>query len=163
MKPPNKRELIETIARAIHEEYVQQQKKSGQTPQTNPSMVGWEELPEHLKESNWQHAEHIGIKLKAIGCKIVQLVDKKAELFRFTPEEIERLARIEHERWVEERKKSGWKYGATKDIQKKISPYVVSYDQITEDIKELDRNAVRNIPAVLARAGFQIKRLKTDS
>ena len=44
--------INETIARAIHEDYVLNQEKEGKTPRTNPSMVHWEELPEGLKESN---------------------------------------------------------------------------------------------------------------
>lgn len=158
MKPQNKRELIETIARAIHEEYVQQQKKSGQTPQTNPSMVGWEELPEHLKESNRQQAEHIGIKLKAIGCEIIPAKDKGEKLFEFTPEEIEKMAEMEHGRWVEERLRDGWKPGAVKDTEKKTSPYLVPWNQLSEEIKGYDRNAVKGIPSFLKIAGFNICR-----
>lgn len=41
----------EAIAIAIHEDYVRSQQKAGATPETNPSMVAWEKLPESLKES----------------------------------------------------------------------------------------------------------------
>src|SRR5207248_1847394 len=57
----------ETLARLIHEEYVRQQQRLGQTPKTNPSMVPWDELPEGLKESNRRQADDIGRKLRRVG------------------------------------------------------------------------------------------------
>src|SRR5207248_2665129 len=57
----------EALARMIHEEYVRQQQKLGQTTETNPSMVPWDELPEGLKESNRRQADDIGRKLREVG------------------------------------------------------------------------------------------------
>ncbi len=150
--------INEILARAIHEEYVRLKKKKGVTPDTDPSIVPWEELPENLKESNRSQAGHIGIKLKTVGCGITPLTDWDAELFQFISDEIEKLAEMEHERWNEERLFNGWKYGQEKDIEKKISPFLVPWAQLSDDIKEYDRNTVCEMPAFLARAGFQIRR-----
>ena len=35
----------ETLARAIHEDYVRKQTEQGRTTADNPSMVSWDELP----------------------------------------------------------------------------------------------------------------------
>jgi hypothetical protein len=32
---------------------------------------------------------------------------------------------LEHRRWLQERQKAGWRYGATKDVEAKRSPYLV--------------------------------------
>ncbi|MEW5803029.1 MAG: NAD-binding protein [bacterium] len=151
----------EILARAIHEDYKERQGKKGQTPESNPSMVAWEELPQSLKESNRQQADHIGIKLRELGCTLVPLTDWDEKLFEFTQEEIETIARKEHERWVEERRRSGWKPGPEKDIKKKITPYLVSWEDLDDDIREEDRNPVRNLPKYLARIGYTIYRKKT--
>ena len=45
--------------------------------------------------------------------------DWDAELFEFTPEEIELLAEMEHERWDEERKLEGWAYAPVPGISRK--------------------------------------------
>ena len=141
--------------------YILDQKKIGQTPRTNPSMASWDELPEGLKESNRRQADHIGIKLKAIGCGIASLTDWDAKLFEFKPEEVERMAGMEHERWNEERRLEGWTYAPEpKDLNRKTTPYLVPWNELSEDIKEYDRNTIRGLPAFLARAGFQIYRLK---
>ena len=149
----------EILARAIHEEYVRQQSESGETPQTNPSMVPWDTLPESLRESNRRQADHISVKLKAVGCGIAPLTDWDAEFMQFTPDEIELMARMEHERFVEERLRGGWRIGP-KDLAKKTNPHLVPWEQLPEEIKELDRNPVRGLPRFLARAGLQIHRLE---
>ena len=151
----------EVLARAIHEDYVFNQKTIGQTPRTNPSMASWDELPEGLKESNRRQADHIGIKLKAIGCGIASLNDWDAKLLTFKPEEVEQMARMEHEHWNEERRLEGWTYAPEpKDLNRKTTPYLVPWNELLEDIKEYDRNTIRGLPAFLAQAGFQIYRLK---
>lgn len=149
----------EIIARATHEEYVRTQLGEGQTPETNPALTPWEDLPETLKESNRDQAAHIGVKLRAIGCGIVPWSDWDAESFGFTDEEIESLAQMEHERWVGERLRNGWTYDSgPKDLAKKRTPYLVPWEELGEEAREWDRAAVRGIPAFLARAGFQIVR-----
>ncbi|MGD2175296.1 MAG: NAD-binding protein, partial [Candidatus Brocadiaceae bacterium] len=93
----------EVLARAVHEEYVRQQSEQGQTPQTNPRMVSWEKLPEWVKESNRRQADHIGAKLRRVGCDVRASTEWDPADFRFTEEEVEVLAEMEHERWMAER------------------------------------------------------------
>ena len=69
---------------------------------------------------------------------------------------VETLARVEHEQWTQERRSSGWVFGETKDLTKKISPYLVPYHQLPEETKELDRDTIRNIPDLLAMIGMRI-------
>lgn len=147
----------EIIARAIHEEYVRDQRARGQTPETNPSMRTWEDLPEALRQSSRRQADHIGVKLASVGCTIAPLDDWDAELFEFTPTEIENLAEKEHERWVEERVSEGWRPGPKKDIERKISPYLIPWGELTDEVKEYDRVLIRGLPAFLAKAGFMIR------
>src|SRR3990172_861127 len=90
----------EILARAIHREYVRFQESLGETPQTNSSMVPWEALPEALKESNRQQADHVGHKLRVVGCGVRSLTDWLGPLLRFDKEEVEALAEMEHDRWV---------------------------------------------------------------
>lgn len=153
----------ETLARIIHEDYVRKEKENGKTIKDNPSLVDWEDLPEDLKESNRHQADHIGIKLNAVGCGVNLLTDWDAKLLEFEPEEIEMMAEMEHERWIVDRENAGWKHApGKKNIEKKTSPYMVPWedDDLTEDIKDYDRNTVRGLPEFLAKAGFLSYRLK---
>ena len=38
----------------------------------------------------------------------------------------------------------------------KTSPYLVPYDQLSEEIKDYDRDAIRNIPALVERGGMAV-------
>lgn len=148
----------EILARAIHEEYVRGQARRGESPRTNPSMVPWDDLAEDLKESNRRQAEHIGSKLRQVGCFIAPRADWDEPLLQLTPEEVETLAESEHRRFLAERASQGWNYGPVKDVKRKISPYLVAWDGLDESTRELDRNAARNLPVLLAKVGFKIQR-----
>jgi hypothetical protein len=149
----------EILARAMHEEYVRQQEAEGHTPETKPAMVPWEELREDFKESNRRQARHIGVKLKAVGCGIAPLTDWEAESFRFTDREMERLAEMEHDRWMEEKRREGWIYAPERDDMKKRSPYLLPWNELPDKVKEWDRAFIRGLPRFLAGVGFQIIRL----
>jgi hypothetical protein len=149
----------ETLARAIHANYVASRRLEGQSAETNPSMVDWQQLPDSLKESNRAQAADIFRKLALIDFDIVPMTDWDAEPLAFTADEIEVLAPGEHERWMKERLAAGWRPAAVKDEARKESPYLVSYGDLPENVKEIDRAAVRGIPGFLAEIGFAIVRV----
>lgn len=151
----------EILARAIHAEYVDEQRRQGATATTNPSVVPWDQLPDSLKESNRDQAAHIGVKLAVIGCGVAPLRDWDADRLTFTEAEIERLAELEHRRWVEQRLGDGWALGP-KDIDARLSPYLIPWGQLSDEVKEWDRRAIRGIPGFLARAGYQVVRESTQ-
>jgi hypothetical protein len=149
----------EIVARAIHEEYVRHETAKGETPETNPALVGWDELPEGLKESNRRQADHVGVKLSAVGCDLELAVDRAQPLLDFSPLEVEQLAELEHDRWSAERLFEGWTYApGEKDLDGKTSPHLVPWAELPEQIRELDRNTVRGLPGFLAEAGLRVVR-----
>jgi hypothetical protein len=141
----------ESIARAIHERWRNDQIEAGHPA---PS---WPELDESRKKSNRDQALDIPVKLRAIGCDIAPLVDPDTESFTFTDEEVETLAAAEHLRWVRERIADGWRAGV-KDAARKTTPYLVPFDELPAEIAEYDRNFVREIPRLLASVGLRIVR-----
>lgn len=153
----------ESLAQAIHADYCRHQRERGETPATNPAMVPWDELPEHLRDSNRDQAAHIGVKLRELGCGLAPLTDWDEPLFTFSADEVERLARMEHDRWVDERRRAGWRPGPVKDVERKISPYLVPWEALTEPVRDQDREPVRQLPRFLAGAGFKIIRLDRPS
>lgn len=155
----------ELLARALHAQYVGHREAQGWSFGTtldadrrmDPSLAPWHELSESLRASNRAQAAHTGAKLEAVGCTLVDLRDWEAEPFSFTNDEVEHLAALEHQRWVEERAAAGWRRGP-RDPGRRRSPYLVDYDELPDDIKEFDRMFVRNLPHILARLGYQIAR-----
>jgi hypothetical protein len=148
----------EVVARVIHAKYVASRRREGQSVETNPSMVDWQQLPESLKESNRAQAADIWLKLATIGCDIVPMTDWDAEPPAFTADEIEQLARMEHDRWWKEREAAGWRLAAAKNEARKESPYLIPFEDLPEDVKEIDRATVRALPAFLAEVDFAVVR-----
>lgn len=44
-------------------------------------------------------------------------------------------------------------------LRKKISPYLVQWNELTEEVKEWDRLTVRGMPEIMKMAGFEIYRM----
>jgi hypothetical protein len=149
-------DLIESIARAQHENYLREQVEHGETVRENPSLVSWDELPAALKQSNRRFAEGVAAKLEEIEVKIVRAED--APDFAFTGTELEMLARMEHDRWAADLVRDGWRPGDVKDPESKTHPMLVDWDELSEAERDKDRDAVRKIPATLRLAGFRLER-----
>ncbi len=150
----------EILARAIHDEYLRDQLRAGHSFHTNPAMQPWEALAGSLRDSNRRQADHIREKLESIGCAIAPSAEWDATLLRFTGAEVEQMARMEHQRWVNERKDESWRHDpGPKNIERKTSPYLVDWELLPDTVKEFDRNTVRNMPAFLARVGLCVYRL----
>ena len=137
-------EKLNLLAKAIHAEYVSKAKAEGR-PENDVSIRSWEQLDPDLKSSNLQQADHIPVKLWAIDCYSSPPKSGKNPVTAFTDEEIEIMAKMEHARFNAERFLAGWTVGP-KNIEKKTSPYLVPWEELSEDIKEYDRNTVRKIP-----------------
>jgi hypothetical protein len=104
--------------------------------------------------------DDLGRKLDAVGCAIKPLYDWDAEEFAFPPAETEKLAVMEHERWMAQKAGQGYRHGPVKDEIKKTHPCLVPWADLPDSEKEKDRAAVRLIPRLLADAGFAVYRLK---
>jgi hypothetical protein len=148
-------EKRDSIAQAIHEKYLQNQQ--GKKPSDDPAMTPWETLLEPLKESNRDQADQIIEKLRRIECDIRLPGSNPPAPFAFKPEEVEILAEMEHDRWVAERLREGWRTGP-RDPEKKLSPYLVAWNDLEEEIRDYDRQAVLGIPGILAKVGLEVYR-----
>jgi hypothetical protein len=146
--------VTEVLARAVHDTYVRQRRAAGDTPDTNPSIVAWDDLPADKKESNFGLAECIPEYLVAVGCQIGPLADPGAELFEFEADEVELIGRLEHLRWRRQHR-SDRCVGSARDHDD------VSWQQLPEGRKEIDRTFARRIPALLATVGYQVNRVAT--
>jgi hypothetical protein len=150
----------EVLARGLHEAYRHQQAALGHTAATNPSLVGWDELPDDLRESNRAEADGIFRHLAALGYTLIPLADWDAAFFRFPEEEVEPLAQMEHKRWMEDMERRGFKpTDGPKDVAARLHPALRPWTELAESERTKTRANVRELPATLAQAGFQIVRL----
>ncbi|HEY45963.1 MAG: hypothetical protein AMJ88_09400 [Anaerolineae bacterium SM23_ 63] len=148
----------EMLARAVHEDYVQEQKLLGYTSEDNPTLVPWDQLSEEKKGSNRRYADHMGIKLGAVEHRIEPLRDWNAVDYEFKENDIEIMARMEHERWCQELRREGWRYGPTRDDARKVHPALVPWTDLPENERDKNRDFIRDLPRLLSRVGFQVQR-----
>jgi voltage-gated potassium channel Kch len=151
----------ELLAQAKHQHYVECELERGATAVGNPSLVPWHLLPETLKESNRLFADSFGQKLTEAGCTLVPapLPDTEQADFAFPEELVEQLARGEHDRWWNDLVRNGWRLGEVKDAERKLHPKLVPWEELDEDDRDKDREPVRDLPRMLARAGLAVARL----
>ena len=154
------RGTTEFIAQAQHESYARSLQERGVRAEQAPFLLPWDQLPEEVKDKNRRFADHVGPKLDAVGCVAVPapLVDPANPGFSFSAEEIERLAVLEHERWCADQRLDGYRYAPVRDDVRKLHPSMIPWSELSEDEREKDRQTIRDLPAMLARVGFEIYR-----
>lgn len=149
-------DVLDQLARAIHRAYVATRSQRADAPPA-ASMVSWEELPDDLRRANLAQAADIGTKLDAINSMIIPESVPPSD-FAFTPDEIERLAQLEHQRWIGDRRSAGYQHGPVREGR--YHPDLVDWAYLSETAREKDRDVVLQIPVILAQAGFQIVRFR---
>ncbi|MCL4179459.1 MAG: hypothetical protein KJ072_17155, partial [Verrucomicrobia bacterium] len=158
-----RREYHDVLARAIHEQFVVNRRMdSPRGPDPDAVLAPWRQLTEDLRESNRQQADHIPIKLRAIGCGLADPPSTGEPAMSFTTEEVEVLARMEHARWIAERWIAGWTYAPRRNVERRENPHLVPWEQLTEEIKGYDRTTVSLIPRLLESVGKTIRRAAPD-
>jgi hypothetical protein len=142
----------ELLARALHQVYLD--RHATDPPVADAALRPWAELPATLRESNRDQAAHVSVKLAAVGRAIGPLTDWDAAHRAFSDEEVEVMARLEHDRWVAERRRGGWRPGP-RDPERRTTPYLVDWEELAEEVREYDRMFVRGLPTLLASVGVQ--------
>jgi hypothetical protein len=143
----------EIIARALHASYLQ-------SVQDQPGKE-WEQLPEETREWNRKQADRISLILERNGYRIAPLSNWKAAdlTFEETPEkdEVGIMACMEHELWSQEMQAAGWQHAPTRSRDRKTNPNLVQWDQLPVTEVEKNKRFIRQLPCILAMAGFQIE------
>ena len=75
------------------------------------------------------------------------------------PNLLKEMAAMEHGRWNVERLMQGWKYNLEKDIEKKTSPYLKPWEELSPAIQQYDIEAVKNFPEALKEANLEVYKL----
>jgi len=159
-----KQKELEPAAKKVHERFLKQRKD--EPPEAKP----WKDLPEDFKKSCFHQvlcAKHIlqvaGMDVEDMGtgwkegdAKLLNLSDPKV-----LPREMhDKIAAMEHGRWIVERLMQGWRYGPVKDAENKISPYLIPWEELDFHIREYDLKAVLDFPKILKESNLQVVKRK---
>ncbi len=152
-KPFDEPDVLESAARTVHEKY-----REDKIASADPALKPWEPLDEGYKEANRQQVRYARRILATEGYQVRPKRARGKGIGEFKAREVERMAEMEHGRWVAERLRAGWQYGPKRDKEKKTSPYLCAWADLPENIKDYDRKAVRDWPDVMKEAGLKIVR-----
>ncbi len=144
-------EKPDRLAKKIHRNYLQKSMAAGVKMESKPSMQPWKYLNPFYRSANRQQADHIYVKLRAVGASVCKETEE-SEPFAFTEQEIEILAKMEHARRCAHYYLEGYS-GGPRDDEKKTHPDLVPWEELSEEAKDYDRETVRNIPEYLRLIG----------
>jgi len=156
-------QMLEALAEAAHAIFCDGMKARGYKPgkqtdekrKTHTALVAYTELPEDLKEANRLNVRDIPTKLAGAGYVMIPARSNEPP-FNFPGEPLEILAEAEHERWMQSKLDNGWVYAHKTDKARKLHKCLVPWKELPEEEKIKDRDLVRGIPEILARAGYAI-------
>ena len=131
----------------------------------NRSYRLWAALDEDLKASNREQADDIARKLRSGGLWFRKPLPSGAiGLAEIPASLVESLARLEHDRWVAEKRRDQWIYGPAKNKALRTHPCLVKWEdtRLTPKEKAKDINSVKNIPDFLKAGGYEIYDVTED-
>ena len=138
------------LARLLHERY----------RTTTGDERGWDALPDEDRAASLAFVDAIPMKLLMIGRHIVER-DGESPLHALREDEIELLAQAEHERWAAFRARRGWRLGSRRDESARAHPDLLPWSELPDDVREIDRELIRAMPASLEVVGLATRRIPT--
>jgi len=120
-----------------------------------PAQKPWAELPETFRLATRARADHMLHKMRRLGWHASLLPSTVAPTV--SPQRLEHLSELEHERWSRERRLDGWTYAVKRDDELKHHPSLVPYDQLDEPTKDLDRSAADELVRSVQSLGLAVR------
>ena len=156
----------DVIAREAHESY---SRFGGDSAQP------WDTLPEELRVSNRRVASHIPAKLATLGFDLEPWLALPDEERPWPPAispdeplirdgaERTRLAALEHERWMMDRRLNGWRQGDARDNDRKVHTDFVPFSELSETVRSYDYQVIDWMDRFLPRRhGGLMRRRASD-
>jgi len=147
-------DCIVEAAKASHNKTIEEKRHE----LIDPTMVPWDELDEKFQYSSIQQKLFAEAILRYEGYALRENEKSNFKPISFPVEELERMAEMEHGRWVVERTRTGWKLGG-RDPGKKISPYLVPWHDLPDKVKKWDLDYVGRWPEDFREADIEIYKL----
>lgn len=153
-------DVDDSVAKQLHEAYCAEDNQAcSREPgrQKAAANAPWSELAETYRDANRSVADHFEVKLRAVGCKLVKAGAGESAA-QWSDEEMELLARMEHDRWWADRALDGWTFAPVRVNRRKHHPNMVTYEELSEEVKKLDKDSIHKLTAILRQSGLEVVR-----
>ena len=117
-------------------------------------------LSDEKKDQTRLNVRDIPAKLSAAGYIIIPAYSNNPP-FNFSARDLDELAQAEHDLWLQAKRNAGWTYGPETNMEMLVHNCMLPWEIFPEVEKEKDRDMVRAIPMIIARAGYTI--IKSES
>ncbi|KAI1101938.1 hypothetical protein F4804DRAFT_282002 [Jackrogersella minutella] len=155
-------DMREHMARGLQETYIECRRTMAKAEaekkalEKDRALLPWDLLDEEFKESTRAHVNDVPRKLRLIFYYLAKTDSSRIAVTEFEDNEVELLAQEEHERWNAERLSKQWHLGQ-REPEKRSSPFLVPWRDLTKEWQDVDRALVRSYPSILPR-GYCIYR-----
>ena len=139
---------LDILARAFHESYLERREGLIVDRRLYSTLHSYATLAEPGRSSNRKVADHLGTKLRAIGCSTSDSVSSD---FSFSEKEALLLARMEHNRWCTEKIASGWRHGPERIESAKLNPIIGRWEDLDFVEQKPQIDEIKLLPGLLAR------------
>jgi len=153
-------ELLERLAGANHEIFWEG--LSDEERETRSSLRSYADLPKEEKEQNRGAVRDVPNKLARIGYVMIPARSNEPP-FKFPGPHLDRLAEMEHKRWMQAKIEAGWQHAPETNKKKKLHADLLPWAELPEEEREKDRVLVRAIPRILAKAGYTVVKLRGET
>ena len=146
------------LAKLFHEAYC---RNDDLLVHSNPQLsqasfnMAWDKLPEGVRNANRVICDHFEVKIRALNLKLIKT--SEGEEITLNSQELEILSKMEHNRWWADRALDGWRLGE-RDNKAKFHPNMVPYEELSEPVKQLDRDSVLSIIELIKNSGYIISK-----
>ena len=149
----------ERAARVVHEQYRLITRENQQLDPSKPSHQPWEQLEPLLRETNVRQVTTALAAAESLGRSWGPVVsgvtaDGLVTSTEVSASDLDAMAKIEHESWMQHLQDNGWRYGAERDDLERIHPSLRPWDQLTAADQEKTREGVANALRILNRLGY---------
>ncbi|MCL2477641.1 hypothetical protein [Candidatus Bathycorpusculum sp.] len=117
----------------------------------------WTELDLEVQLAKFNQIKSYHDKLELIGCFMQPKGSTGQVIQSFAEDEILMMAKLEYERWREE-KMYGWKYESGRNGIKKQDDCLMEWDNLDEEKRDLYKERVKAIPLILAKVNLAVYR-----
>jgi class 3 adenylate cyclase len=156
---PHRVLALEELAMAAHALYCERRLLEQDMPPESPALRPWAELADDYRDANRAQVADLPSKLSQLGYELAPSHGLAPADLQITAQQLEELAVREHLRWMSERQRQGWVYGPVRDNARKHHPSIIPWGDLSEGEKQKDRDTVINLPALIAKAGFRVRKL----
>lgn len=115
-------------------------------------------LQNHLKKWIYEQVKNIPQILYKANYELCS-INETPIVVNFAENELEYLAEYQHEIWLKNRKKEGWKYGEFADVNKLVHPSITSWNNLSQEIKDTIIKYIKLWPEALVNSKLKIEKL----